>query len=255
MAAGAFGIGADDGGAASDGGSGHGPAGGPQDGNGSHGDQAISEEIFRHKREKMVETQIRARGITDPALLAALSRVPRHLFVPESERGAAYEDAPASIGAGQTISQPYIVAMMTGLIDPRPEDRVLEVGTGSGYQTAILAELVREVFTIEIVEPLGRRAASLLRDLGYANVRARIGDGHLGWPEEAPFDAIVVTAAPERIPERLEAQLAEGGRLVIPVGGRDQALILVTRAPDGFRRESVAPVRFVPMTGEAETDR
>jgi len=199
----------------------------------------------------MVETQIRARGITHPALLDAMSRVPRHLFVPEPERGTAYDDAPTAIGEGQTISQPYIVALMTNLIDPHPGDRVLEVGTGSGYQTAILAELVGAVFTVEIVQPLGLRSARLLEDLGYTNVRARIGNGHLGWPEQAPFDAIVVTAAPERIPETLEAQLAPGGRLVIPVGGQDQSLILVTRTPEGLGRRIVAPVRFVPMTGES----
>ena len=263
MAAGIFKVGTGDGGAASDGGSGSGSGDGRSgaggsgsgsndgSGNGSGGPQGISEEIYRHRREKMVESQILARGINNPAILAALAKVPRHLFVPESERGAAYDDAPAAIGEGQTISQPYIVAVMTNLIDPHAGDRVLEVGTGSGYQTAILAELVREVFTIEIVEPLGRRSARLLEDLGYMNVRTRIGNGHLGWPEEAPFDAIVVTAAPERIPGALEAQLALGGRLVIPVGGHDQSLVLVTRSSEGFLRQSVAPVRFVPMTGES----
>jgi protein-L-isoaspartate(D-aspartate) O-methyltransferase len=254
MAAGIFGMGIGDGGAASDGGEGR-SGDGSGNGNGSSADQGVSEEIFRYRREKMVELQIRARGITNPELLAAMLKVPRHLFVPEAEREAAYDDAPAAIGEGQTISQPYIVAMMTSLIDPHPEDRVLEVGTGSGYQTAILAELVREVFTIEIVEPLGRRAVRLLQDLGYTNVHARIGNGHLGWPEEAPFDAIVVTAAPARIPEALETQLGAGGRLVIPVGGQDQSLVLVTRTTGGFRRENVAPVRFVPMTGEDEKGR
>ena len=215
----------------------------------------MSEEILRHRRERMVEDQIRARGIADPDLLAALRRVPRHLFMPESERAAAYDDGPVPIGDGQTISQPYIVAVMTELIRPEPAARVLEVGTGSGYQTAILAELVREVFTIEIVEPLALRASRLLQDLGYTNVHARIGDGHRGWPEAAPFDAIVVTAAPERIPENLKTQLAVGGRLVIPVGAQAQALVLVVRTPQGFAQETVTPVRFVPMTGEAETDR
>ena len=257
MVAGIFGIGTGDtgGGGSADGGSGNGLGGGSGNGNGSYAGQGISEEVFRHRREKMVAAQIRARGITNPELLAALEKVPRHLFVPEAERDAAYDDAPAAIGEGQTISQPYIVAMMTSLIDPHREDRVLEVGTGSGYQTAILAELVREVFTIEIVEPLGRRAARLLQDLGYANVHMRIGDGHLGWPEAAPFDAIVVTAAPDRIPESLESQLAPGGRLVIPVGGYEQFLMLVTRTPSGLRREAVAPVRFVPMTGQGEKGR
>jgi len=256
MAAGIFGIGIGDagGGGFADGGSANG-FGGSGNSNGSGAGQGISEEVFRYRREKMVATQIRARGIVSPELLAALEKVPRHLFVPEAERHAAYDDAPAAIGEGQTISQPYIVAMMTSLIDPHRGDRVLEVGTGSGYQAAILAELVNEVFTIEIVEPLGRRAARLLQDLGYTNVHMRIGDGHLGWPEAAPFDAIVVTAAPERIPDRLESQLASGGRLVIPVGGHDQLLVLVTRTAGGFRRENVAPVRFVPMTGEGEKGR
>lgn len=261
MAAAIFGKGNPNGSDSSSGGPGSGPGtrsgddSGNGSGNGSPGGHDMSEEVFRHQRERMVEAQIRARGIDSPELLAALRRVPRHLFMPEAERRAAYDDAPVPIGDGQTISQPYIVAVMTDLVHPRPGDRVLEVGTGSGYQTAVLAELVREVFTIEIVEPLGRRAALLLQDLGYTNVHTRIGDGHRGWPEAAPFNAIVVTAAPERIPEALKSQLEIGGALVIPVGAQAQELVLVTRTSEGFRQETVTPVRFVPMTGEAEKDR
>jgi len=224
-------------------------------GNGSGPGPALSEEIFRVRREKMVDIQLRARGVSNHRILDAMLRVPRHLFIPEREREAAYHDGPVPLSGGQTISQPYIVAVMTDFIHPEPDDRVLEVGTGSGYQTAILAELVSEVYTIEIAPTLGRQAAQLLQDLGYKNVHARIGDGHRGWPEAAPFDAIVVTAAPERIPSALEAQLAIGGRLIIPVGAHSQDLILVTRTSEGLKRETVAPVRFVPMTGETESDR
>jgi protein-L-isoaspartate(D-aspartate) O-methyltransferase len=222
--------------------------GGPGGGTGTSGDA----DGYRVLRERMVRTQIQARGIRDPRLLEAMRRVPRHLFIPEHARESAYDDGPVSIGFEQTISQPYIVALMTELVRPGTGDRVLEVGTGSGYQAAILAELVAEVDTIEIVEPLGLRAGALLRELGYANVQCRIGDGYRGWPEKAPFDAIVVTAAPGSIPEPLKQQLAVGGRLVIPVGAMDQDLVLVTRTPDGFREQTIAPVRFVPMTGEAQ---
>jgi len=252
MVAGIFATGGRNMGDASNGGSWSGSNG---SGNGAGPEHDMSEEVFRVRRERMVEEQIRARGITNPALLDALRRVPRHLFVPPSEREGAYDDGPLPIGGGQTISQPYIVAVMTELLRPEPEDRVLEVGTGSGYQTAILAELVREVDTIEIVASLAEQAARLLQDLGYTNVRMRTGDGHRGWPEAAPFDGIIVTAAPERIPESLKSQLAVHGRLVIPVGALAQALVLVTRTPTGFHQETVTPVRFVPMTGDAENDR
>jgi len=224
-------------------------------GNGSGPSGGMSEEVYRVRRERMVSTQIEARGITDPRVLAAMRKVSRHLFIPEAERELAYDDGPVPIGEGQTISQPYIVALMTELIRPQPGDRVLEVGTGSGYQAAVLAELAAEVYTIEILEPLALRAASLLRDLGYANVHTRIGDGYRGWPEKAPFDAIIVTAAPGRVPEPLKQQLAPGGRLVIPVGTAYQELVLITRTASGFREEAVTPVRFVPMTGEAEKNR
>ena len=182
---------------------------------------------------------------------AALAKVPRHRFVPPPWAAAAYLNRPLPIGHGQTISQPFIVALMTELIDPQPADRVLEIGTGSGYQAAVLGELVARVHTIEIVRPLGERAAELLRELGYTNVEVRIGDGYLGWPEVAPFDAIVVTAAPERMPQPLIDQLAPGGRLIAPIGpvGGVQDLLLVRKEADGRAvTRSVLPVRFVPLT-------
>jgi protein-L-isoaspartate(D-aspartate) O-methyltransferase len=208
-------------------------------------------------RRRMVE-QLRGREISDPAVLAAVAAVPRHLFVPEEERGKAYADQALPIGSGQTISQPYIVALMTSLLGIKPGARVLEVGTGSGYQAAVLSHLAGEVYTIEILRPLADGARRTLTDLGYRNVRFRVGDGFQGWPEAAPFDAIVVTAAPPSVPAPLLAQLKTGGRLVIPVGGRDalQNLLVFTRRADGgFDRASVLPVRFVPMTGEAQQRR
>ena len=205
----------------------------------------------RAARERMVEEQIAARGVRDPAVLAAMRSVPRDRFVPAEVRRDAYTDGPLAIGHGQTISQPYIVALMTELARPAREMKVLEVGTGSGYQAAVLAECVREVLSIEIVEPLARRADALLKELGYRNVRVRVGDGYDGWPEEAPFDAILVTAAPDRIPQPLLDQLRVGGRLVIPVGGGRQDLVVVTRTESGYERRTEIPVRFVPMTGKA----
>ena len=203
-------------------------------------------------RQRMAQGQVRARGINDPAVLEAMGTVPRHRFVPEAMRPYAYTDGPVRIGYGQTISQPYIVALMTELVEPDDSMRVLEIGTGSGYQAAILAEIVDEVYTIEIVPKLGESAAALLRELGYDNIHTRVGDGFHGWPEHAPFDAIVVTAAPDEIPQPLLDQLAVGGRLVIPVGRGSQDLVRVTRTDDGYRRESITPVRFVPMTGKAQ---
>lgn len=200
-------------------------------------------------RDTMVEQQVAARGIHDVRLLAALRAVPRHLFVPEQGRARAYDDRPLPIGHGQTISQPYIVALMTELAQVEPGDRVLEIGTGSGYQAAVLAELGCTVFTIEIVEPLAAQAAATLTALGYGTVTVRAGDGYVGWPEEAPFDAILVTAAPPRIPAPLLEQLAEDSRLVVPIGGDLQHLTVVTRTRDGLERRVVLPVRFVPMTG------
>ncbi|MEA2602676.1 MAG: protein-L-isoaspartate(D-aspartate) O-methyltransferase [Acidobacteriota bacterium] len=203
-------------------------------------------------RGRMVE-EIRARGVTDPEVLAAVEAVPRHLFVPEGERREAYEDHPLPIGGGQTISQPYMVALMTSLLGVHPGQRVLEVGTGSGYQAAVLSRLVGEVYSIEILAPLGRRAQSTLAELGYRNVHLRIGDGYKGWPDAAPFDGIIVTAAPPRIPEPLLAQLKTGGKMVIPVGDTLQDLLVLTkRADGGVDTAKVMPVLFVPMTGEAQ---
>jgi protein-L-isoaspartate(D-aspartate) O-methyltransferase len=203
-------------------------------------------------RRRMVEEQIRWRGITDARLLAVLAEVPRHLFVPEAERPAAYGDHPLPIGAGQTISQPYIVALMTSLLDLKPGARVLEIGTGSGYQAAVLSRLAREVYSIEIVPELGERARKTLGELGYGNVQVRIGDGYRGWPEAAPFDAVLLTAAPTDVPQPLLDQLKMGGKMVLPIGRWWQELVVLTKTPKGIAREEVAPVRFVPMTGEAE---
>ena len=207
---------------------------------------------FAAARERMVADQIEARGVADPRVLAALRKVPREELVPEDVRARAYEDRPLSIGHGQTISQPYIVAEMSAQLDLSGDERVLEIGTGSGYQAAILGELAREVYSIEIVEPLAERAAADLERLGYRNVHVRAGDGYKGWPEEAPFDAIIVTAAPDHVPQPLIDQLAVGGRMVIPVGRGIQNLTLITRDERGVKRQILLGVRFVPMTGEAQ---
>jgi protein-L-isoaspartate(D-aspartate) O-methyltransferase len=205
------------------------------------------------QRHTMIDEQLRPRGIRDERVLAAMSRVPREEFVPENLRGASYEDQPLPIGHGQTISQPYIVAFMTEHLEPKPQDRVLEIGTGSGYQAAILAELVAEVFSIEIVEPLASRAATTLDRLGYKNVHVKAGDGYQGWPEHAPFDSIIVTCAPDHVPKPLVDQLKEGGRMIVPVGaaGGNQELYLLEKRAGSMRQRAVLPVRFVPMTGEA----
>lgn len=201
----------------------------------------------------MVSQQIEGRGVRDPRVLEAMRAVPRHRFVPQSQLARAYDDRPLPIGLGQTISQPYIVALMTELAEVKPGDQVLEVGTGSAYQAAVLAEMGAQLYSIEIVEPLAESAKAKLTELGYGSrVEVRHGDGYAGWPSEAPFDAIIVTAAPPTIPEPLKQQLKLGGRLIIPVGERYQSLLKVTRTKDGFREESVIPVRFVPMTGEAQ---
>ena len=204
------------------------------------------------EREAMVKMQLSSRGIRDKLVLEAMHQVSRHLFIPESHRREAYADHPVPIGFRQTISQPYIVAFMTEALELRPEDRVLEIGTGSGYQAAILGELAREVFTIEIIPQLGERSKELLARLGYKNIQVRTGDGYKGWPEEAPFDAIIVTAAPPQVPQPLLDQLKVGGRMIIPVGEFNQGLILITRTVKGYERRNVLPVRFVPMTGEAQ---
>jgi protein-L-isoaspartate(D-aspartate) O-methyltransferase len=201
-------------------------------------------------RERMVREQIEARGIRNPDVLRVMRETPRHLFIPEPMRSAAYEDHPVPIGYGQTISQPYIVALMTELLEPHKDARVLEIGTGSGYQAAVLAPLVRHVYTIEIVRELAESAAALLKKLGYHNVTVRWGDGYLGWPEEAPFDRIILTAAPPDVPKALLDQLKPGGKLVAPVGSSvfGQDLIVVEKTRDGkIRRRSVIPVMFVPM--------
>ncbi|MBI4704949.1 MAG: protein-L-isoaspartate(D-aspartate) O-methyltransferase [Deltaproteobacteria bacterium] len=213
---------------------------------------AAGEERYRQQRERMVQEQLAGRDVVDRRVLEAMRTVPRHRFVPSEQQGEAYDDHPLPIGLGQTISQPYIVALMSQLALVRPGDKVLEIGTGSGYQAAVLAALGAEVYSIEIVEPLARRAAALLAELGYRRVHVRAGDGYLGWPEQAPFDAVLVTAAPPEIPAPLEQQLATGGRLVAPVGRHAQDLVVVTRTASGYQRRTGIPVRFVPMTGRAQ---
>ena len=203
-------------------------------------------------RERMVREQIAERGIRDARVLAAMRRVPRHEFVPSEQRPYAYEDRPLPIGHGQTSSQPYVVAIMSDVLDLEGDEKVLEIGTGSGYQAAILAELAREVYTIEIVEPLAQRAAADLGRLGYENVHTRAGDGYRGWPDAAPFDAIIVTAAPDHVPEPLVEQLAVGGLMVVPVGSWAQDLVLIRKDQEGIHRQHLIGVRFVPMVGEAE---
>jgi protein-L-isoaspartate(D-aspartate) O-methyltransferase len=215
---------------------------------GCDGRDEVSE---RARRLRMVETQVAARGVTDPAVLAAMRAVPRHRFVPEMLRPLAYDDTPLPIGSGQTISQPYVVAVMTAAVRPRKGMKVLEIGTGSGYQAAVLSACVGEVDTIEVIPALGRRAEALLKELGYANVRVRVGDGFDGWPERAPFDAVVLTAAPERVPQPLLDQLRVGGRLVAPVGRAAQDLVVITKTEKGLVTEVLDAVRFVPMTGKA----
>jgi len=202
---------------------------------------------FAKERRVMTDSQIRARGVRDPLVLAAINKVPRHLFVPEDMRGCAHADEPLPIGQGQTISQPYIVAYMTEALGLQGGERVLEVGTGSGYQTAVLAEIAREVWTVEIVESLALQARSILDSLGYANIHYRVGDGSGGWPESAPFDAVIVTAAAARMPESLEGQLGPGGRMIVPVGTDLQELFLVRREEKGLMRKRLLAVRFVPL--------
>ncbi len=198
-------------------------------------------------RRSMVETQIRQRGMEDLFVLEAMLKVPREKFVPGTPLEDAYGDFPIAIGNGQTISQPYIVALMTSLLQPESGQRILEIGTGSGYQSAVLAELVEHVYTVEILEQLSLNAQTLLRKQGYRNISFKVGNGWKGWPEEGPFDGIVVTAAPKKIPLELVQQLKPGGRLVIPVGELDQNLMLVTKTSSGIREKFIIPVRFVPM--------
>jgi protein-L-isoaspartate(D-aspartate) O-methyltransferase len=195
----------------------------------------------------MVEAQLAARGIKEGKILEAMRKVPRHLFVPENLLAHAYNDEPLPIGEGQTISQPYIVAYMTEILALKREDRVLEIGTGSGYQTAILAEVVRQVFTVELIRALSLRAQKTLRKLKYGNIVFKVGDGTFGWNEQGPFDAIMVTAAPNEIPHSLEEQLKVGGRMIVPVGSAIQELVFVTRGKTRFKRKKMLPVRFVPL--------
>jgi protein-L-isoaspartate(D-aspartate) O-methyltransferase len=205
-------------------------------------------ERYTRQRASMVTEQLQQRGISDARVLEVMRTVPRHMFVPESVRPFAYADRPLSIGHGQTISQPFIVAYMTDALGVARTHRVLEIGTGSGYQAAVLAHLAREVYTVEIVPELARRASELLESLGYSNVYIREGDGYAGWPEHAPFDRIIVTAAPEQVPQALIEQLANGGRLVIPVGTSEQWLTLIEKTRNGVTQQRTIPVRFVPLT-------
>jgi protein-L-isoaspartate(D-aspartate) O-methyltransferase len=202
---------------------------------------------FKSEREQMVSSQLVARGIRDPNTLNAMKRIPRHLFVPKDLLSRAYFDEPLPIGEGQTISQPYIVAYMTEVLALQGGERVLEIGTGSGYQTAILAEIAKKVFTVELIEALSLRAQETLKKLEYTNVYFKQGDGTFGWDEQAPFDAIMVTAAPEKVPRSLEEQLKIGGKMIIPVGSAFQELIFVTRGKKRFKRKKLLPVRFVPL--------
>ncbi|WP_114751885.1 protein-L-isoaspartate(D-aspartate) O-methyltransferase [Pleomorphovibrio marinus] len=211
---------------------------------------------FEEARHKMVTDQLAKRGIKEKSVLEAMRKVPRHLLVPESQKDNAYLDRPLPIGQGQTISQPYIVALMTEQIHPEKDMKVLEIGTGSGYQAAVLAELVKEVYTVEIVSELGKKAKSDLKELGYENVSVKIGDGYQGWAEHAPYDAIIVTAAPEEVPKPLLDQLKEGGRMIIPVGpvGQTQELLLVEKIDGEIKKTKKSLVRFVPFTRSPQAD-
>ncbi len=210
---------------------------------------------MEQEREQMIHSQLMQRGIQDQKVLEAMKRVPRHLFVSEDLRSIAYGDQPLPIEDNQTISQPYMVALMTELLRVTLNDRVLEVGTGSGYQAAVLAEMAKEVYTIEILPGLARHAESTLKQLGYKNIFTKVGDGYAGWEEKAPFDAIIVTAAPNEIPKPLIDQLKVGGRMVIPIGRlSQQTLYLLEKTERGLHKKEVVPVRFVPMTGIAENE-
>lgn len=212
--------------------------------------QVMNDERWAAERERMVSQQLRGRDIRSERVLEALGRVPRHRFVPAEQQAGAYTDFPLPIGFGQTISQPYIVAFMTEALDVAADHKVLEIGTGSGYQAAVLAELAREVFTIEIVEPLAERSTGLLQELGYRNVHVRAGNGYAGWPERAPFDRIIVTAAPDEVPKALIEQLKMDGVIAVPVGVGEQMLQVMRRTPEGLTVIKTLPVRFVPMTGK-----
>ena len=210
------------------------------------------EDPYEKVRSDMVRTQIERRGVRDSRVLEAMRTVPRHKFVPEKMAAESYEDHPLPIGKGQTISQPYIVALMTDLLNLKPTNKVLEIGTGSGYQAAVLGQLVDQVYTIEIIEKLADKASAVLKELGYDNIHVRVGDGYYGWEEEAPFDAIILTAAPDEVPAPLLEQLAEGGRLVVPEGKMTQTLVIYQKLNGKIDRNNSIPVRFVPMTGKSE---
>ncbi|MBI5245463.1 MAG: protein-L-isoaspartate(D-aspartate) O-methyltransferase [Elusimicrobia bacterium] len=224
---------------------------------------AVSQEdpVFAERRAEMIEAIANydpSRPFTNGRVLTAMRDIPRHLFVPKHLIERAYDDTPLSIGEGQTISQPYIVAFMTHAVEPKPEDKVLEIGTGSGYQAAVISKLVRAVYTIEILPSLARRAEQTLKRLGYKNIHVKTGDGYLGWPKAAPFDSIIVTCAPDHVPQPLVDQLKIGGRMVIPIGEEKggfwvlQELVLLRKTPEGVRREKTLDVSFVPMTGQAQ---
>lgn len=214
----------------------------------------VQENVHKESREKLVKQSIEGRGIKDKAVLNAMRSVERHKFVPPGLVDQAYDDNPLPIGSGQTISQPYIVAYMTEVLKPTPQMKVLEVGTGSGYQAAVLAEIVKDIYTIEIVEEHGKTAAERLKKLGYNNVHVRIGDGYAGWKEHTPYDAIIVTAGAEKVPPPLLEQLNEGGRMVIPIGpqNRTQALTLIEKKNGKIKKENLMPVVFVPFTGKGQ---
>lgn len=218
--------------------------------------RAVAQDPYAVARERLVRERVASDGVSDPRVLESIRTTPRHEFVPESERPRAYLDMALPIGNAQTISSPFIVALMTESLDPQPGDKVLEIGTGSGYQAAVLSPLVQEVYSIEIVEELGLRAAETLQRLGYENISTRVGDGFLGWPEAAPFDKIIVTCSPESVPDPLVEQLREGGQMIIPVGERyQQTLFRMTKRDGRLIREALRPTLFVPMTGEAEQER
>ena len=217
---------------------------------------AQSAQAFAAARNRMVDEEIVGAGVKNPRVIHAMRNTPRHEFCPLAQRQQAYFDMAMPIGYAQTISPPFVVAYMTEQLDPQPDDKVLEIGTGSGYQAAVLSGLVREVYTIEIVEPLGHKAAAVLKRLKYANVHVKVGDGYQGWPEHAPFDKIIVTCSPEQAPPKLVAQLKEGGRMVVPVGERYQQTLYLLKKVDGrLVKEALKPTLFVPMTGEAEQQR
>jgi protein-L-isoaspartate(D-aspartate) O-methyltransferase len=216
---------------------------------------AVAGDGYEAERHAMVEQQVRQRGITQPEVLAAMEQVPRHLFVPDALRAQAYSDQPLVIGQGRTVYQPYVVALMTSKLDLKHGDKVLEIGTGSGYHAAVLSRIARTVYSVEIVEPIASQASKRLSVLGYHNVEVRSGDGYRGWPDKAPFDAILLSAAPPAIPKPLLDQLRVGGKMVVPVGGFFQDLLVITKTADGIEKRTVIPVRLSPMKGRVQDGR